>query len=145
MAGNYDGQFLRWQEAGKELENRMRQWLEPPPRDPLGPAMTLMLGLTESGRHAIPRQQRFQDHVPPRSKTGSGRCDTGRVTPDVSPAPRPAGHGEDLWERRRPAGVGHPWRERRRAGGAHLQHDCLGRGPAGERGFVQYQPSPRGC
>lgn len=59
IAGNYDGQYVRWQETGKALELRMRQWLEPHPRDPLGPGMTLMLELTEPGREAIPNQQRF--------------------------------------------------------------------------------------
>lgn len=58
-AGNYDGHYIRWPESGKELELRMHQWLEPNPRDPLGPAMTLMLELTESGRNAVSNEQRF--------------------------------------------------------------------------------------
>ncbi|MEW1857392.1 hypothetical protein AB0268_12990 [Pseudarthrobacter oxydans] len=58
-AGHYDGRYIRWPESGKELELRMRQWLEHKPRDPLGPAMTLMFELTESGRNAVPNEQRF--------------------------------------------------------------------------------------
>jgi hypothetical protein len=58
-AGNYDGHYVRWPESGRDLELKMRQWLEPNPADPLGPVMTLMFELTESGRRAIPDDQRF--------------------------------------------------------------------------------------
>ncbi|POH71694.1 hypothetical protein [Arthrobacter glacialis] len=59
-AGNYDIQGLnKWPERGRELESRMREWLVPDPRDPLGAVMNLMFDLTAIGRRLIPDELQF--------------------------------------------------------------------------------------
>lgn len=49
----------KWEERGRELESKIRKWLDSTPDDPLGPPMNLMFELTEYGSSLIPEEEQY--------------------------------------------------------------------------------------